>query len=340
MRSRVLRSLRKWTKWLPSVGLLAAMLLALSAGCGRESTQPTGAEATPLRLAYGKKIHYAPQIIALRKGFFAEEGLAVEDKAVQAGIQAAEALTSGSADVAVMGDSPGIIAAASDMPVKIVASYGGGERMHRLVAAPRSGIRSPRDLAGKRVAVQMGSSTHGGFLLFCERNGVDLDDMTLVPLNPSDMPEAMLAGEIDAGVGSEPWPSNIEERVEGSYEVAALSGLGNNFPLVMLVSEQFAENHPEAVVAALRATERAVTFMHEHPDEAASIIAAATGVSVERERRIMDTLEWAVRLDDATVNSLKQTADFLRHRGSIQDPPDWDRVIDRSFVAQLGGESG
>jgi sulfonate transport system substrate-binding protein len=234
----------------PGLALLAVLSVCLISAPHREAA---AAETTRLRLAYGAKIHYAPQIIAFKQAFFAAEGLEVEAKVVQAGIQAAEAMTSGSADAAVMGDAPAIIAVASGMPLRIVASYGGGEKMHRLIAAPNSGIHRPADLVGKRVAVQMGSSTHGAFLLFLSKHKVDLKAVKLVPLDPSDMPEAMLAGQIDAGVGSEPWPSNIEERVKGSYEVATLSGLGNNFPLIMLVTDRYAKEHPEAVVAPLTA---------------------------------------------------------------------------------------
>jgi len=317
-----------------------ALLVATAAGCGDRAPSdipvaPSAARVS-LRLAYGTKIHYAPQIIALKKGFFSDQGLSVEAKAVQAGIQAAEAMTAGSADVAVMGDAPAIIAAASGMPVKIVACYGGGENMHRIVASAASGIRSPADLKGKRVALQMGSSTHGGFLLFLKKNGLTAGDLKLVPLDPSDMPEAMLTGQIDAAVGSEPWPSNIEERVPNSHHLAALSGLGNTYPLVMLVTERYAEERPEAVVAALRAVQEAVDFMHRSPDQATQLIAEATGVPVARERRIMDTLEWGVVLDDATINALKQTADFLHSQGKIASVPDWSKTIDRSFIQRMG----
>jgi len=42
-----------------------------------------------------------------------------------------------------------------------------------------------------------------------------------------------------------------------------------------------------------------------------------------------------VALDDATVNSLKQTAGFLHSQGKITNMPDWDKVIDRSFVQRM-----
>lgn len=312
--------------------LWVGLLFGVAVSAGLIVSEASATEATKFRLAYGTKIHYAPQIIALKQGYFAAEGLEVEAKVVQAGIQAAEAMTSGSADAAVMGDAPGIIAVASGMPLKIVAAYGGGQKMHRLVAAANSGIRKPENLVGKRVAVQMGSSTHGAFLLYLSKHKVDPKRVKLVPLDPSEMPEAMISGQIDAGVGSEPWPSNIEERVTGSYEVATLSGLGNDFPLVMLVTERYAKEHPTAVVAALRATQRAVDFMRAHPKEAAEIISQTTGVPAAKEQKVMQTLSWGVRLDQGIVNSLKQTADFLYNLEKIQRVPDWKKVIDDSFV--------
>lgn len=325
------------------MGRLAALsgfalaAVTVSMGCGERALRPGTPEKEPvrLRLAYGKKIHYAPQIVALKRGYFDDEGLRVDAKAVQAGIQAAEALTSGSADAAVMGDAPGIIAAASGMPVRLVCSYGGGERMHRLVAAPDSGIRHPADLRGTRVGLQKGSSTHGAFLLFLEKHGLSADDLRLVPLDPSVMPDAVLTDQIDAAVGSEPWPSNIEERVAGSYEVATLSGLGNTFPLVMLVTESYAAERPDAVLGALRATQMAVDYMQQNPEAAAGLISEATGVPAERERKVMETLEWAVVLDDATVESLVQTARFLRSQDKISGLPEWDQVIDRSFIRRM-----
>lgn len=325
------------------LGILLLVAAAAVTGCGERPASdggtPSAKKPTDLRLAYGTKIHYAPQIIALKQGLFTDEQLAVETKAVQAGIQAAEALTSGSADIAVMGDAPAVIAAASGMSVKMVASYGGGEKMHRLIAAPGSRMDSAADLKGKRVGVQMGSSTHGGFLLFLEKNGMSADDLKLIALNPSDMPEAMLTRQIDAMVGSEPWPSNVEERVEGSYELATLSGLGNNYPLVMLATDTYVREHPDAVLAALRATDRAVDFMHARPDDAAALISEATGVPAARERKIMGTLEWEVVLDEATVDSLKQTAEFLHSQGKIVNMPDWDAFVDPSFVGDLRSQA-
>jgi len=319
--------------------VIVAVLVMVSVVPRKPPQAPTGPPATTVRLSYSNKIHYIPQIIAIRRGFFKAEGILIDPKIGVGGIEAAEAVASGAADMAVMGDVPGIIAVSSETPLVIVASYGGGERMHRIVVSADSAIRNAKDLEGKRLAVQHGSSTHGAFLLYCEKNAVDLATIKMVQLSPRDMPEAMLAGELDAMVGSEPWPTNVLGRCPGSRELAVLSGLGNNYPLVLVVRKDFAERNPNVVVRVLSATKQAIDFMHTNPDEAAEIMSKASGVPQETERKIMDTLEWGLTLDQGTIESLKKTAAFLLSMNKITAEPDWDKAIDAQFLGQFQGQA-
>ena len=284
------------------------------------------------RLAYGRKIHYAPQIIALELGVCTDEGARIHGQVLLAGIQCAEALFTGASDVAVMGDVPSIFALASGRQVKIVASYGGGENMHRIVVSSNSRIRLPRDLVGKRVAIQLGSSTHGAFLQFCKKKKIDILKIKLINLRPTDMPEAMATAQIDAVVGSEPWPTNVEAKVPGSYELATLSGLDNEYPLMMLVTQEFAEKYPDQIVAMLRATDKSIKLMNEEPVRAAKIISKVTGVSFQRELKVMKTLVWQLRLDKKILKSLSQTAAFLRKERKISKLPDFHNAFDIRFL--------
>lgn len=308
--------------------LLFAVCCSLQAAKIRQKLSPP----VKVRLAYGKKAAYSSQIVALKKGFFKAEGLDIEPLAVQAGIQGAEALVSGSADIAAMGDAPAIIAVTSGMPTKIIAEYCDGYHQHRIVAAPKSGIKSARHLVGKRVGIQAGSSTHGGFLRYLSDNRIKIGSVRIVPLDPSDMPEAMLSGQIDAGVGSEPWPTNLEERVKGSYQVAILPGY---YPLVMLASDRFAKEHPEAIVALLRAVQRGSDFMAARPDEAAKIVSAATGNTPAKEKKFFQTFGWKVKLDKSTERNLSRVSDFLYSQQKIQKKPHWKTAIDRSFIKRM-----
>jgi sulfonate transport system substrate-binding protein len=312
-----------------SAAMMVVMMVVLLAASG------VGAEEQmAIRMAYVQKIHYAPTIIAVKEGYFEAEGVKVKPVILPAGtgIVAAEALISGSADAAVMGDAPAIYAAASGKPIKIVACYGGGEKMHRIIAGKNSGIRMAKDLAGKTIAVNFGSSTHGALMLYLKKNGLDLNKVRLMNLNSSDMPEALATAQIDAVAGSEPIPSTVEMGAPGSYELATLSGLGNSYPLVLVVSDDLAAKNPRAVSALVRATAKAVNLMNQEPNRASGIIASATGATPQFELKVMQALEWRVRLDKDVRDSLKQTEDFLYDTKKIPAKPDLDKFFDDRFL--------
>ena len=293
-----------------------------------------------VRLAYGRKIHYAPQILAIELGYFKESGVKVDAKILLAGSQNAEALITGAADVAVMGDVPALMAAASGSPVRIVASYGGGENMHRIVVRPGVRITTAAGLVGKRVAVQHGSSTHGALLLYFEKFGVDPGRVQMIPLRPTDMPDAMATGQIDAAAGSEPWPDNILRRVSGAYPLATLSGLGNSYPLMMLVNRKMAERRKDAVIAMLQATDRAIRFMRDQPEKSAEIIGQVTGVAPERELAVLKRLSWQVALDNGVEASLAKTAAFLTTSGKLGKSPNLREMLNPSFIDAAGLSQG
>lgn len=317
----------RFNRWWKSIIALSAFIFLYLFPFQAATGQSPG-----IRLAYGKKIQYAPQIIAAERNFFKTEGLLIRPQILSTGPQAAEALITGAADAAAMGDAPAVFAAASGRPLKIVAAYGASEHMHRIVAAAKSGIRFPSDLSGKRVAIQFGTSTYGAFLLFCRKNGIEKTDFNLINLVPTDMPVAMQSGQIDAAVGSEPWPSNIEETVPGSYPVTSLAGLGNEYPHVMVISETLATVHPESVVALLRALNRAIELINRQPREAAEIIARVTSVPVDRELKSMQAIQWKLRLDASIRNSLLQTADLLKEQNKLPLSADISSAIDETFL--------
>lgn len=297
--------------------------------------QAADGQTLELRLAYGKKIQYAPQIIAAELNFFKDEGLLIHRLILSTGPQVAEAMITGASDAAAMGDAPAVFAAASGLPIKIVAAYGASEHMHRIVAAAGSGVHSAPDLKGKRVAIQFGTSTYGAFLLFCQKHGIEKSDFILINLTPTDMPAAMQSGQIDAAVGSEPWPSNIEETVAGSYPVTSLAGLGNEYPHMMVVSGKRVAQNPEAITALLRALNRAIDMINQQPQQAAAIIAKVTGVPVQRELKSMQTIHWNLRLDAPIRNSLLQTADLLKQQNKLPVSADIISTMDETFLKAI-----
>lgn len=316
------------------VGLAAVVLLA---GCSRQQppaeqapeVAPDVAEPVTVRLTYSEKTCYAPVIVAVERGYYADEGLTVEKKVVTGGIESAEAITSGQVDVAALGDAPTVICMARSPKVRLLAPLGDGERMHRIVVRSDAGIDEPADLAGKRLAVQHGSSTHGGLLLYLQEHGVDPGSVDLVSISPRDFPEAMSTGQIDAAAGSAPWPQNVLASCEECELFANMEGLGNTYPLLLLVREEFVDERPEAARAVVRATQKAVGWIEEHPGATAELLSRRSGVEAEREREMLRDYDFGTDLTPSVIDSLEMTARFLKAQGRIDEVPDIrERVAD------------
>ena len=308
-----------------AAALMCAIAVVL---CGA----PVSAETT-CRLAYTAKVQYAPQILALKKGWLSAPGVEFKaiDLGMSTGIAAAEAVVSGSADVAVMGDVPAIIALASARPCVLVCSYGGGEDMHSIIVSEKSGIKAIEDLAGKRIGVHFGSSTHGGIHRFLEKHGLS-SSVKLVNTPQKNLVEALISGSIDAVAASEPAPSLALDKVPGSRLLTTLHGLGNDYPLMMVATKSFADAHPEALKALVEGTRKGVDYIKADPDTAGTELSASTGTPAKVEQRTLRKLAWEVRLDDGIVARLEQTANFLNSIGRLKKVPDIRGMAPTDFV--------
>jgi sulfonate transport system substrate-binding protein len=310
------------------LGVLAA-LLALSLGCAKR--EPPRGEATrpTIRFAYQDRVADAASMIAVEEGFFRDERLDVKPLVFSSGPACSEALLSGSADIGTMGDTTAIIAVARS-PVKIIASHGGGEHRHRIIVGEKSGIRAPADLTGKRLAVKKGTSTYGGLLAWSDSVGLDLAKVKVTEMRPEDMGDALMSGAVDAIVASEPTPSVVEQR--GGRELATLGGLGNTYPILLVGRNEFLAAQPEAVGSFLKAMRRAADFIHDHPKEAAEVLAGKTGLSSAVTARAMSHHYYRLDLGEDTRASLRAIAGFLVKQRLLDSPPDLTKTVDASFL--------
>ncbi|MEG0259499.1 MAG: ABC transporter substrate-binding protein [Lysinibacillus sp.] len=91
-------------RWLRSgciLGLISVLFLSLAA-CGKEEIQEVKVGEV------ARTIFYAPQYVAIEKGFFEEEGLKVDLKTVPGGDKTMTALLSGGIDIALVGSETSI----------------------------------------------------------------------------------------------------------------------------------------------------------------------------------------------------------------------------------------
>ncbi|WP_407116395.1 ABC transporter substrate-binding protein [Bradyrhizobium sp. LMG 9283] len=150
----------------------------------------------------------APVFIAQDKGYFREAGLEVELKFFDAAQPIAVATTSGDVDFGVTAFTAGLYNLAGKGVLKVIGGMSRERPGYPLIGyfasnnAYAAGLKTPKDLAGKRVAVtQVGSSFHYSLGLLADKYGFKLADVKIVPLQSLSNAAAALKGEtVDAAL--------------------------------------------------------------------------------------------------------------------------------------------
>ncbi len=282
----------------------------------------------PIRFAYQNRIGSAIPIIAIEKKLFKKEGLWIEPFRFSSGPACAEALVTGSADVATMGDTTAIYVVSRYADQRIFVSHSTGEHRHRIIVKKDAPYQSIEDLQGRRIGVKKGTSTHGGLLAMLRFHGISTDKIQLVDLNLNTMPEALMAGSIHALVASEPTPSTAEWK--GGRELSSLGGLGNEYPIVMLSDSSYLKKNEKEISLFIKALMAAERFIRTHPQETAQILTKITGLPVVVAKKAMERHTYQLRLDSQIKASLQMTARFLKNENKITISPPWTKVLDTS----------
>ena len=210
---------------------------------------PVSAE-TKLRIGALRLTSSAPLFIAVERGYFADEGLAVELKFMKSAQPIAMALAAGDIDVGATGLTAGLYnAAANGLNFSIVADKGRVWPGYNLVGlmvshdAWEKGIRTLSDLKGKRVGVtQMGSTFHYMLGNILSKNGMKLDDVKVTPLGGvKNMMDAVAANRIETAFMVQPFCTVMENKNLGHVMLWAGDEMRYQIAAIFF-SEKLAEN--------------------------------------------------------------------------------------------------
>ncbi len=178
-------------------------LLAMAALSAAHADEPLKAKIGVLRLSSS-----APVFIAQDKGYFRDAGLDIELKFFDAAQPIAVATTSGDVDFGITAFTAGLYNLAGKGTLKVIGGMSREKVGYPLIGyfasnnAYAAGLKTPKDLAGKRVAVtQVGSSFHYSLGLLADKYGFKLSEVKVVPLQSLSNAAAALKGEtVDAAL--------------------------------------------------------------------------------------------------------------------------------------------
>jgi NitT/TauT family transport system substrate-binding protein len=273
-----------------------------------------------------------PVVIAMKKGFFIDEGLDLRKVQMQPAI-GVKALLSGDIDYFLAWGST-LRAAATGVPLKVVAGLA-SRPLHILIS--RAEIKAGRDLKGKTIGVDSFAGTVDYLSRTAVRHyGFEPDkDVTIIVAGESPMRLAALkAGSIDATAIDVAFAIKAEEQglnrllYLGDITDLPISGIGTS-------DEKIAKNR-EQVKKVIRASMRGTRFMKQNRAETLRLLSEYLAISPAQAAKTYDASIKAFT-DDGFVSDKGVGLDIslVRERLKIAKEIPISQVADWSLLKEL-----
>jgi len=262
------------------------------------------AHAAPLTIAVSRGPVSLPIVVAQAQGFFKSEALDVRTLECRSGLECAQRLFDGQADIATASELVVALNSVARPELAMFGTISASSMQIKLVARRSASAAAGGGLAGLRVATATGTSAQyflDSWLVF---NDIDPRRIRLEPRAPEQIPEALARGEADAAAIWEPYASQA---------MAALGADAIELPSPRVYTQHFglvadrrtlAAREPE-LVRLLRALVRAQHFIADEPETVRALYAAQRGVSPALVAAWMAEQDYRVRLDQSLVTTME-----------------------------------
>lgn len=297
-----------------------------------------GRAATPLVLGYdGVAAWGAIGMVAKAKDPFKKAGIDVDFRTFEAGKMTRDAMISGHVDLGILGSTPFIIGVAKgNMEAVAMAMYAG--KTISIFAGKDSGINTVKDLKGRKVASQLGTSTHWVFVSkVLPKFGLSVGDLHIINTLGRNMVAALVSGSVDAFVGGEPYVSGAE--VDGLGKVIADYSSFDLDPVVLAANIPVVEQRPKDVVRFLRGWLATTKLFETEPAAVTKIIEstmAAQGFKISDKAATLLVSKLGVNSQyvPEVKSYMEEQSKVLYDQHVISRLPDWSKLINASLLKE------
>ena len=251
---------------------LAALLFALMDVAVAGAAQPPEKVKFLLDFVpYGK---HAMFYVSLDKGFWKDAGFDVTILKGEGSATTVASYGAGAVDFAFADTAALILGRAKGAKLKVVAMIH-DKSLYSIQTLEENGIRTPKDLEGKKIGGSIGDAARVVFPAFAKINNIDESKIQWVTMTPPARVGSMLAGQIDAAVAfateGPTFEAKIKEggkrRKEFLYADYGLDQYSNG----LLARDDLIAQQPDRVKRFIEATMKGVAWSVENPEEAVNI---------------------------------------------------------------------
>jgi NitT/TauT family transport system substrate-binding protein len=282
-----------------------------------------------------------PLLYAVEKGYFAKQGIELEQVAIPSSDQTIAPLTTNQIQVGATGFGVGLYnAAARDISVLMTADNGSatGTSSGAIVIRKALGsqIKDYKDFKGRKIALSSkGTSIHATLGKALQAGGLTFDDIDLTIIPFADMPAALANGAVDAALLTEPAISKgVSDGTTAVFKWSDEVYPNQQFN-ALLYSPQFAKT--DAAKGFMTGYMQGVRDYNDvirgkaDMDEFARI--GAKYLPVKDPAIYKSVRQIGINPDGKLqLGPMQQDIDFYISQGLLKDKPDLSKLVDSSFV--------
>lgn len=275
--------------------------------------------------------YHAPFFVALAKGHYDKEGIAADIKRGFGSADGIKRVAVGTATF-VFGDLGTMVRLRSEgLPVRMVAS-GFVQAPGEVVMRKDSGLRTAKDLEGKRIVMQIGGPLDFQLRAVFEKAGANYATVKKITLDPALWPGALIEKNVDAVTGFVSDESIIVEARGVPVNVIRFAEHGVDiYGNGIVASEKLIRESPDLIRRFLRAAHRGYRDALASPEEAIDIVLRyAPELAKDREihlkglrRGLEISIDAAVRQHGfgyMDAGRMKNTVELARSMFNIKTP--------------------
>lgn len=240
----------------------------------------TAQAAQPLKIGYSDWPGWVAWQVAIDKGWFKEAGVPVQFEWFDY-TASMDAFAAGKIDAVTMTNGDALVTGATGATsvMILINDYSNGNDM--IIGRP--GVRTLKDLKGKKVAVEMGFVEHLLLLNGLKKAGMKESDVTLVNAKTNEMPQMLGSGDVAAVGAWQPISGQALKSVPGARPIYTSADEPGLIYDVLAVNPASAKQRRAEWLKVVKVWDRVVKYINDpktQPD-AVKIMAARVGVSPE-----------------------------------------------------------
>jgi NitT/TauT family transport system substrate-binding protein len=301
--------------------LVALVALSLVGAAPQAHAQDKVLRVGTLKLIHGISAYFYDK--------FAPPGYTVQVIPFESPTDGKNAVLTGTVDTCIHGIAAFILGAGANEPVVIVANANNGGMA--IMAGPNTGIKTVKDLKGKKVAIWPGSTQEAVILERLRMEGMSIRDIQPIRLQFSDHAAALARGDVDAYVGAEPAAGISLANGTGVLVEYPYSTPIGPLNMILSASQKQVRENPDRIRMVVDMHKKAVDYAMARQPEIVEMAVQKLGQQKRSVELAVPNVELAWKIDDVFMQRAKAYTQLMFENKQLRQPVDLDKFVTRQF---------